>query len=107
MLKVYLKDDASADKDRYDDCIAYCEKIIGGGYTLATNYLHNFMADNNTNSATNEIIFPIISDGVTTQNYGPTTVIINGAVGSLELTELKLVLVMLDGRCPACKKTIC
>ena len=83
--EVYLKDDASADKDRYDDCIAYCEKIIGGGYTLATNYLHNFMADNNTNSATNEIIFPIISDGVTTQNYGPTTVIINGAVGSLEI----------------------
>lgn len=83
--EVYLKDDTSADKDRYDDCITYCEKIINGGYTLASNYLHNFMADNNTNSATNEIIFPIISDGATTQNYGPTTVMINGSVGSLEI----------------------
>jgi hypothetical protein len=83
--EVYLKDETSADKDRYDDCITYCEKIIGGGYSLATNYLHNFMADNNTNSAINEIIFPIVSDGETTQNYGPTTVMINGSVGSLEI----------------------
>ncbi|WP_298530805.1 RagB/SusD family nutrient uptake outer membrane protein [uncultured Algibacter sp.] len=83
--EVYLQDDNSADKDRYDDCISYCEKIIGGGYILASNYLHNFMADNNTNSAVNEIIFPIVSDGVTTQNYGPTTVMINGSVGSLEI----------------------
>jgi hypothetical protein len=43
------------------------------------------MADNNTNDAKNEIIFPIISDGLTTQNYGPTTVMINGSVGSLEV----------------------
>lgn len=42
------------------------------------------MADNDTNSAMNEIIFPLISDGTYTQNYGPTTVMINGSVGSLE-----------------------
>ena len=36
------------------------------------------------NSANNEIIFPLISDGTYTQNYGPTTVMINGEVGSLE-----------------------
>jgi hypothetical protein len=32
----------------------------------------------------NEIIFPLISDGTYTQNYGPTTVMINGSVGSIE-----------------------
>lgn len=85
LAKMYLNAEVYISENKYADCITYCEKIIGGGYSLATNYLHNFMADNNTNSATNEVIFPIISDGVTTQNYGPTTVIINGAVGSLEI----------------------
>lgn len=72
--------------DPYAECINYCDNIINNGYyDLADSYLHNFMADNNTNSAKNEIIFPIISDGLTTQNYGPTTVMINGQVGSLEV----------------------
>jgi hypothetical protein len=85
LAKMYLNAEVYIGTDRYADCISNCEKIIGGGYSLATNYLHNFMADNNTNSAINEIIFPIISDGFTTQNYGPTTVMINGSVGSLEV----------------------
>ncbi|MGK0253541.1 MAG: hypothetical protein ACI9OE_001014 [Mariniflexile sp.] len=87
LAKMYLNAEVylGTGTDRNADCISYCDKIINGGYSLATNYLHNFMADNNTNSATNEIIFPIISDGSTTQNYGPTTVMINGAVGSIEI----------------------
>ena len=85
LAKMYLNAQVYVGTDRNADCLSYCEKIIGGGYSLATNYLHNFMADNNTNSATNEIIFPIISDGFTTQNFGPTTVMINGSVGSIEV----------------------
>jgi len=85
LAKMYLNAQVYIGTDRNADCLNYCEKIIGGGYSLATNYLHNFMADNNTNSAVNEIIFPIISDGLTTQNYGPTTVMINGSVGSIEV----------------------
>tara|TARA_R110002050_G_scaffold110363_1_gene222446 strand:+ start:27593 stop:29194 length:1602 start_codon:yes stop_codon:yes gene_type:complete len=84
LAKMYLNAQVYIDADKYADCISYCDKITSGGYTLATNYLHNFMADNNTNSAKNEIIFPIVSDGLTTQNYGPTTVMINGEVGSIE-----------------------
>ena len=84
LAKMYLNAQVYIATDRYADCITYCDKITDGGFSLATNYLHNFMADNNTNSATNEIIFPIVSDGSTTQNYGPTTVMINGEVGSLE-----------------------
>lgn len=84
LAKMYLNAEVYIGEDHYTDCITYCKKIIDGGYSLATNYLHNFMADNNTNSAINEIIFPIVSDGLTTQNYGPTTVMINGSVGSLE-----------------------
>ena len=88
LAKMYLNHEVyleTLDNEKYTSCLSYCEKIIDGGYSLATNYLHNFMADNNTNSANNEIIFPIISDGLTTQNYGPTTVMINGSVGSVEL----------------------
>ncbi len=84
LAKIYLNAEVYIGENRYSDCLSHCEQIIGGGYALADNYLHNFMADNNTNSAKNEIIFPIVSDGVSTQNYGPTTVMINGSVGSLE-----------------------
>jgi len=85
LAKIYLNAQVYIGTDHYADCITYCDKIISGGYSLATNYLYNFMADNNTNSAKNEIIFTIISDGLTTQNFGPTTVMINGSVGSLEV----------------------
>lgn len=84
LAKIYLNAEVYIGENRYTECIDYCEQIIAGGYELADDYLHNFMADNNTNSATNEIIFPIVSDGVTTQNFGPTTVMINGSVGSIE-----------------------
>ncbi len=84
LAKIYLNAQVYIGQDRFSDCIDYCNRIVGGGYTLASNYLHNFMADSNTNSAANEIIFPVISDGLNTQNYGPTTVMINGEVGSIE-----------------------
>ena len=84
LSKIYLNAEVYIGQQKYTECIEYCKKIIGGGYMLATEYLHNFMADNNTNSAVNEIIFPLISDGVFTQNFGPTTVMINGSVGSTE-----------------------
>tara|TARA_R110002126_G_scaffold291415_1_gene452226 strand:- start:8562 stop:10178 length:1617 start_codon:yes stop_codon:yes gene_type:complete len=84
LAKMYLNAEVYISTAKYTECLEYSKKIIGGGYSLATNYLHNFMADNNTNSAANEIIFPLISDGVFTQNYGPTTVMINGSVGSIE-----------------------
>lgn len=84
LAKIYLNAEVYVGENRYGDCISYCDQIIAGGYDLANSYLHNFMADNNSNSANNEIIFPIVSDGVTTQNFGPTTVMINGSVGSIE-----------------------
>lgn len=84
LAKIYLNAEVYTGQAKYTECIDYCSRIINGGYTLATDYLHNFMADNNTNSADNEIIFPIVSDGAFTQNFGPTTVMVNGSVGSIE-----------------------
>lgn len=84
LAKIYLNAEVYIGQNKYTECIDACKKIIAGGYMLADDYLHNFMADNNTNSARNEIIFPLISDGVFTQNFGPTTVMVNGSVGSIE-----------------------
>ena len=90
LAKIYLNAQVYIGEDRYSDCLSQCEKLLSSGYSLANDYRHNFLADNNTNSAINEIIFPIVSDGRTTQNFGPTTVMINGEVGSLELNGVEL-----------------
>ncbi len=84
LAKIYLNAEVFTGQDRYADCITFCEKIIDADYVLAPNYLELFMADNNNNPATQEIIFPVLSDGIVTQNYGPTTLMINGQVGSPE-----------------------
>ncbi|MFA9187097.1 RagB/SusD family nutrient uptake outer membrane protein [Flavobacterium magnesitis] len=84
LAKIYLNAEVFIGENKYTECLANCKNIIDAGFTLSPVYANNFNADNNSNSAKNEIIFPIVSDGVVTQNYGPTTVMINGQVGSLE-----------------------
>lgn len=84
LSKIYLNAEVYTGQPKYTECLEYTKKIIASGYSLATDYKHNFMADNDVNSAVNEIIFPLISDGFYTKNYGPTTVMINGSIGSIE-----------------------
>ncbi len=81
LAKMYLNAQVYAGTNRYQDCLTQCSNLIGSGYTLKPNYLDNFKADNNTSS---EMIFAIQSDGNVTQNYGATTVMCNGQVGSVE-----------------------
>lgn len=81
LAKMYLNAEAYGLAPKYNECMNMCSSIIGGGYTLNLNYLDNFKADNHLSS---EMIFTLQADGVSTQNYGATTVIINGQVGSLE-----------------------
>lgn len=84
LAKIYLNAEVFIGQKKYDQCLENCKNIIEAGYSLSPVYANNFNADNHSNSAKNEIIFPIVSDGVVTQNYGPTTVMINAQVGSLE-----------------------
>ncbi|MGL2962291.1 RagB/SusD family nutrient uptake outer membrane protein [Flavobacterium sp. RSB2_4_14] len=81
LAKIYLNAEVYIGQNRYADCMTQCSEIISSGYTLNPDYLNNFKADNETSS---EMIFTLQSDGVGTQNYGPTTVMCNGQVGSLE-----------------------
>lgn len=81
LAKLYLNAEVYIGTPMYSECAAKCNDIIAGGYTLNPVYLNNFNADNHTSP---EMIFTLQSDGTVTQNYGPTTVFINGQVGSLE-----------------------
>ena len=84
LAKIYLNANIYIGQNKYDQCLTYCKNIIDAGFSLSPVYANNFNADNNSNSAKTEIIFPIVSDGVVVQNYGPTTVMVNAQVGSLE-----------------------
>ncbi len=90
LAKVYLNAEVFVGEDRYSDAMTYIENLLGAGYTLADNYDNIFNADNDVNEGSNEIIFPVISDGQTVQNFGPTTVMTNGAVGSIEDNGLSI-----------------
>jgi hypothetical protein len=81
LAKMYLNAEVYIGTPKYAECMTQCNNIIAGGYSLNTNYLNNFKADNHNSS---EMIFTLQSDGIVTQNYGATTVIINGEVGSIE-----------------------
>ena len=91
LAKIYLNAEVYIGQNRYEDCREMCEAIIASGYQLKDNYLNNFNADNHSNEPDNpELIFTFQSDGNYTQNYGPTTVMINGSVGSLEQNGVSL-----------------
>lgn len=98
LAKLYLNSEVYTGQGRYADALEYSEKVINAGYELSTNYKDLFRGDNNSNSRTEEIdgedvffvgaekeiIFPIPTDPDFSQAYGPTTVMTNGAVGSIE-----------------------
>lgn len=76
---------------RYTDAAAQAKKVIDAGFSLTTTapagsvaspYSLNFLADNNSNGARNEIIWPIVFDATRTQSFGGTTFLINGATGA-------------------------
>lgn len=78
LAKLYLNAEVYVNKNAYTDCITYCKKIIDAGYSLEPEYSHLFLADNDHS---NEIIFPIVFDGVNTRTWGGTTFIIHASVG--------------------------
>ena len=81
LAKIYLNAEVYIGQNRYNDCMTQCAQVISSGFTLNGDYLNNFKADNHTSP---EMIFTLQADGLVTQNYGATTVMINGQVGSLE-----------------------
>jgi len=78
LAKLYLNAEVYTGQPRYNECMAYVNKVINGGYTIVDNFAHLFMADN---EYLTEVIFSINFDGLRTQTYGGTNFIIHAAVG--------------------------
>ncbi len=78
LAKLYLNAQVYVNQDRYEDCLRYCESIIGAGFTLEPAYQDLFLADNHKS---NEIIFPVNFDGVNTRTWGGMTFIIRAGIG--------------------------
>ncbi len=66
--------------DRSSDALVAVNQVINSGYAIAQiPYANLFKADNNTNGAQDEIIFPIAYDGLKTASYGGTTFLIHAS----------------------------
>jgi len=83
LARMYLNAPVYIGTERYTDCVAACNRIIASGYQLADNYAELFMADNGENPGVRqEIIFPVLFDGQTTQSYGMAAVILGSRSSS-------------------------
>ena len=78
LAKLYLNAAVYTGTARHSDCITYLNKIIGAGYTLASQYRLNFLADNNTSP---EMIFTVSFDGLHTKSWGAMTYLVHAPVG--------------------------
>lgn len=79
LAKLYLNAEVYIGQDRYTDAITELNEVIAGGYALAPEYLHNFLADNHTSP---EIIFAQLFDGQRSQAYDAVNVMIYGNTGN-------------------------
>lgn len=79
LSKLYLNAEVYIGENRAADALTYAELVLDSGvYTLADNYEHLFLADNDRADG---IIFPIRFDGDNLQTFGGTNFIIHAAIG--------------------------
>ncbi|BEG98191.1 RagB/SusD family nutrient uptake outer membrane protein [Bacteroides sedimenti] len=80
LSRIYLNAQVYTGTPKWSEAADYSYKVITSGYTLCPDYQQLFMADNSgakdpygspstVNKATNEIILPILTDGVKTKSY--------------------------------------
>ncbi len=82
LSKLYLNAEVYTGQGRYTDVITYTTKVIQAGYSIPdVPYQYLFLADNDTNGAQEEVIFPITFDGLNTQAYGGMTFMIHASIG--------------------------
>lgn len=79
LAKMYLNAEVYINTPKYDQCRSQCENIINTNiFQLDNQYQHLFLADNNIS---NEIIFPVIFDGINAQTWGGTTFLVCASIG--------------------------
>jgi starch-binding outer membrane protein, SusD/RagB family len=78
LSKLYLGAEVYIDQAKYTEAVATLKKLLTSNYSLSSNYLHNFVADNHTSP---EMIFSIGFDEVNTQSYGGMVYIVHACIG--------------------------
>ncbi len=78
LAKLYLNAEVYIGEAKWDESLAFSERIINAGYQLDEDYEHLFLADNHLSD---ELIFPIAFDGINTRTWGGTTFIIRASIG--------------------------
>jgi len=83
LAQIYLNSKVYTGTERNNEVATLCSEIINSGYSFANvPYAYLFSADNNTNGAQTEFIFPIISDGTAIRaTGGGMSFIIHAAIG--------------------------
>ena len=79
LAKLYLNAEVYISTPKYTECRDQCESIINSNiFQLENSYQHNFLADN---QISNEIIFPVVFDGLYAQTWGGTTFLVCASIG--------------------------
>ncbi len=78
LAKLYMNAEVYGAGDRYADALVEIQNVIGGPYTLDSDYEGMFLADNDGSP---EFIFAVPFDGTRTQTWGGTTFLAHAAVG--------------------------
>jgi starch-binding outer membrane protein, SusD/RagB family len=79
LAKLYLNSEVYIGQAKYTEAITELNEVIAGGYNLANEYQHNFLADNHESP---EIIFAQLFDGQRSQAYDGVNVMIYGNAGN-------------------------
>jgi len=78
LAKLYLNAEVYIGSAKYTECIEVLNKVLTGPHQLASDFRHNFVADNHTSP---EVIFPITYDGVNTQSWGGMVYLVHAQIG--------------------------
>ena len=78
LAKLYLNAEVYIGEPKYSESIAVLDKINNSAYSLSSDYIHNFVADNHTSP---EMILPITYDGINTQTYGGMVYLLHAQIG--------------------------
>jgi len=70
LSRLYLNAQVYTGTAQWAKAAEFAQKVMDSKYKLVSTYKYLFMGDNNSNGAQNEIILPILQDGIDTQNYG-------------------------------------
>ena len=88
LAKLYLNAQVYIGTTKYTECLSNVNKIINTTqFSLTQQYRFLFLADNRSNSAADEIIFPVVADGKKIPTFGNTTFITHASVGGSMLAS--------------------